>query len=82
MKHVAIKRVLAVITDEEVAGVKALIKLEGEASDSNTKANITNWICDWFDSMADKYGFSKEIQCHVNFGPRTICEGLSREVVR
>ena len=92
MEHTEVKKVLAVITIEEAAEIRKLSDkldaLEGSvinmfnpmfdpmADKECIEAN--NAIVAWFDSMAEKYGFSKEIQCHVNFGPKTICEGLSQ----
>lgn len=82
-------KVLAVISDDEVneirrlsdaldsanAKVSPVTLLAGGTTQEIVDAN--NAIFDWFNLMADKYGFSREIQCHVNFAPKTICEGLS-----
>jgi len=89
--EVSNQRILATITDEEVAEIKSLSEIQDNATlakdmalSTETKimaeiadAEASNAIFDWFNKMAEKYGFSKEIQCHVNFEPRTICEGLS-----
>lgn len=63
-------KVLAVITDEELKEIQSL-------DDALIDAN--NAVYDWFNSMADKYGFSKEVQCHVDLDSKTIREGYREE---
>ncbi|WP_407310612.1 hypothetical protein [Desulfosporosinus sp. SB140] len=88
------KKVLAIITDEEAQEIRSLSDAldiaNAKVSPVTLLAGATtqevidaeNAVRNWFDLMADKYGFSREIQCHVNFGPKTICEGFSLRTLR
>jgi len=63
-------KVLANITNEEAQELRNIKIKRDELNSAATE---------WFDAMAEKYGFPKRIPCHVNFNSKTIYEGFGYE---